>query len=1191
MVKGRCLSQLFPRSNFALCALLLFVTVLAYSPAMFGQGATGAINGTVTDSTGAVVPKATIVLTNTATGLERSAISNDAGIYVFPGVLPGTYTMVVTSQGFTASKIEGLKIDVNLTVTQNFSLTVGATKQEVTVEASAVHVESSTAELGTAIENKEVNDLPLNGRNFTQLLTLTPGISPISTAQNSGGGGQWGGNTIGSFTFPSVDGQCNRCNMFLLDGYNDGQAFMGMVGTTPIIDGMQEFKVQSHNDSSAYSGALGGIINVATKVGTNQYHGDVWEFLRNNDLDANNFFNNSAGLPTVPYKQNQFGGVIGGPLIPGHFRSGAPKSWFYAAYEGYRSERSQTTFLNVPTPAELGGDLTALSSTQIYNPFSTRPDPANPGEFLRDPFMCDGSGSPLPVMTGVAGYPVGAQVQAAGTPCNKVPSSMIVPNLVQFMQSDLPTPIQTGVSGTNAVDTTPNRIRQDTASLRLDHQFTDNTSGWIRYTGFTQPDSFAVGWPGASSALYEHGYEAAATITHTFAGGTKVLTAGFSRDSQQTNNIYQTGKPLDLWSTTGFSPGFAAQFNVGPLNPDLVVSGFNTDTGGHVQNTHMSDIYEWKADFTWVHGRHTFQMGADVATNNTETPIDYIDDGFDPGPTSNLEAPAGITTGAGLATFLLGIPDGSSGNTIYRNVLENEYGGWVDGFYFQDSWKATNRLTVNLGLRYDLTIKPIYGGGKSPANGYVGNLDLKTGQYVLARIPPTCNPSAGIGAPCLEGGVGGLPPDVTITPLGNGQIDFNNYDNWGPRVGLDYRLGDKTVIRSAFAKFFDNWGAVTQLAQNYEGTWPTLFEQIAASDFNTPTTTNPLPSTVWANPFNEGTGAVALPGPTPFNQVEWYADPRQQQAYSLQWNLGIQRSLGTSTVLEADYVGQHSSRLDVSGLENVATTPGPGSPGAAVDPRRPFPYITPTYYDTSTGRASYNAFQFKLRRNTTKGLSYIVSYTWSKVLNIGCDGYFGAEGCSVQEVYNLKDDRSVAGFNIPQLLSASATYDLPFGAGRQFATSNKALDAVIGHWGLNGILTARSGEPFTLGVSGDIANIGGNSERPNIVGPAFPTNQTPAEYINPASFQVPAPYTFGDLGRNALNLGSFSNLDMSLMRIFPLPISESTHLEFRAEFFNILNQAILGGCLDSTVQDPNFGKATCTRNTEREIQFALKFFF
>ena len=423
MMQSNCLGHSLLRFKLEIWALLLFGMVVASSPSAFSQGGTGAINGIITDASGAVIPKAKVTLTNTANGAERSDIANDTGTYVFPAVIPGSYNIVVTAEGFTTSKIAELKIEVNQTVTQNFALTVGSTKQEVTVEASVVHIESSTAELGTAIATREVNDLPLNGRNFTQLLTLTPGISPISTAQNSGGGSSWGGNTIGSFVFPSVNGQSNRSNGFLLDGFNDGQVFMGMVGTTPIIDGLQEFKVQSHNDSSAYGGVLGGVVNVATRSETTSTTATSGSS-SNNDLDARNYF----FADTIPYKQNQFGGVIGGPIIPGKFRGGPPKSWFFAAYEGFRSTKANSALLNVPTPKGLTGDLSALTTTQIYNPFSTQPDPANPGSYMRQPFLCSG-GAAEPVTAGAA---PGSWFQAAGAPPHKIPSSLINSKLVSF---------------------------------------------------------------------------------------------------------------------------------------------------------------------------------------------------------------------------------------------------------------------------------------------------------------------------------------------------------------------------------------------------------------------------------------------------------------------------------------------------------------------------------------------------------------------------------------------------------------------------------------------------------------------------------------------------------------------------------------------------------------------------------------
>lgn len=1150
------------------CALIVLgAFFVASPPKLFAQGATGAINGTVTDASGAVIPQAKVVLTNVATGTTRTAITNETGIYVFPTVIPGNYSLEVSAAGFATQKEEALTLMVNQTSTHNFSLTVGAQVQTVEVSATVAQIEGSTAELGTAIAPTEVNNLPLNGRNFTQLLSLTPGVSPISTAQNAGGGGGWAGNQIGTFTFPSVNGQCNRCNFFLLDGLNNQNAFISTFGTTPIIDAMQEFKVQSHNDSSQYGGALGGIVNVVTKSGTNEYHGSAWEFLRNNALDARNTFI----ADTIPYKQNQFGGVIGGPLVPGRWRSGAPKTWFYAGYEGFRSVKSAQALGLVPTPQQIAGDLSALPG-QIYNTWSTRPDPNNPGKFLRDPFMCDAGGSPLPVNAN--------RLQAAGTPCNKIPSALIDQNLVKFISADMPPIINTGVAGTNYINSTANRMRQDTATLRFDHQFTERTSAWLRYTGFTQPDIAAGSWPGSTSNTYFHGYQGAVSLTHTFGGGSKVLNVAFARNSVRNNYIAQLGVPGDLWSQVGFVPFFAAGYRVsGSLNPSVGYgSGFNNRPSGQLQNTDMGDVYEWKGDFTMIHGRHTIQFGADFSTDNTASPIEYDNLGFGAAQTNNPSTGQG---GQGFASFLLGVPD----NANRRNVFETCHGGWVDGFYIQDSWKATDKLTVNIGLRYDLTLWPIYGSA-ADKNQFVGNMDLDKGIYILARVPGKCDPANKVGAPCIPTADGSLPANVIKTPFSNNAIYHNTYDNLGPRLGFAYRLRPTTVIRAAGGKFFDNWGAVTQLSQNYEGTWPDVGQQIA-NNLNYPTSANPLPTIRWQDPFNVGGGSVPLPAATPFNQVQWFMDPRTQNAYSLQWNFGVQQSIGVNTVLEADYVGSHSLRLNSGGYRNVAREPGSGDIG----PRKPFPYITPTFYDKSIGKASYNAFQFKLRRNASRGLSYIVSYTWSKTMNTGCDGFFGAEGCDIQQVYVLGSDKSVAGFDVPHMLTTSWTYELPFGKGKKYSSGSSPLDYVIGNWALNGIYTVRSGEPFSVHVSGDIANTGNTNERANLVGSAYPATRTRQEYINPSGFAIPPIYTFGTSGRNAFRYTYAPNWDISLFRDFPLPLSEATRLQFRAEFFNAFNYTVLGGCLDTTVQDANFGRSTCTRNTERQIQFALKLYF
>jgi outer membrane receptor protein involved in Fe transport len=1149
------------REKAFLPAIFVLLLATALPGLIFGQGATGAINGTVTDPTGAVVPAARVVLHNIATGGERSADTNLAGVYVFPDVLPGKYTLRVTKPGFKTATENPFTLSVNQTSTHNFTLSLGASTQEVTVSALAIHLEASTAELGTAINQSEVNNLPLNGRNFTQLLDLTPGVSPISTGQNAGGGGGFTGQAIGSFTFPSVGGQSNRSNMFLVDGFTNYN-FTGGYAVAPIIDQIEEFKVQTHSNA-AYGGSLGGIVNVVTRGGTSQYHGDVWEFLRNNALDARNTF-----VPTTtPYKQNQFGGVFGGPLLPKRFRSGEPKTFFFIGYEGFRSSRAAESLDNLVTPQMFAGDLSSISE-QVYNPFSTRPDPNIPGQFIRDPFMCDSAGNPLPVSS--------TGTQASGTPCNQIPPSLINRPLVAYLQAFYKGAAitNTGISGVNFINRVPTLIPQDTATIRFDHQFNESTSGWVRYTGFTEPITSGTSLPSMVNANYNHGYQAGGAITHVFSGGSKVATFRFGRTSAQANVLTKVapGMPATLGSNYFTS---AYQITSPFFMPvGIVIPGFTGVPEGHFQGNHMADTYEWAGDFTWVHGRHTIQFGGDINTNDGAQPIYFVTQGYSSFNTANPENANG--TGSALASFLLGIPSDSN----RRSEFIGSPGGWVDGFYAQDQWMATKKLHVNIGLRYDVTLWPIQSGPPGSGNEYTGDTDLDTGQYILAgktTPPPAC--SATVQAPCIPGGT--LPAHVIPNQLGNGGIVHNPYDNWQPRLGLTYRLPHTTVLRASIGKVFDNWAAVQQLGTNWQGAWPSV-AFVLANNLNNPTATNPTPTIPASDPLSLGNGVY--PAPTPFNQVNWFIDPYFKNAYSVQWNFGVQHQFGNNTILEADYVGSRDSRTDSGAYRNVAVTPGPGNP----QDRAPFPYITPTFFDKSVGQASYNAFQFSLRHNVSHGLTYLVSYTYSKAENLGCDGFFGSEGCSVQNPYKLSADWSVAGYDVTHLLSASWVYNLPFGSGQRYRISNHLVNALIGDWTFNGIATFRSGVPYNVNASGDIPNTGNVVERANQIGPAFMPNPTAAQYLNPASFVAPPPFTFGTEGRNNLRSPFVSDMDLSIFRNFAF--TEDKYLQFRADFFNAPNWQALG-TPDNTVGDPHFGAVFGTAQTERQIQFALKFYF
>ena len=544
-----------------------------------------------------------------------------------------------------------------------------------------------------------------------------------------------------------------------------------------------------------------------------------------------------------------------------------------------------------------------------------------------------------------------------------------------------------------------------------------------------------------------------------------------------------------------------------------------------------------------------------------------------PRHSQNPESASG--TGNALASFILGVPDSSN----KRNVLETTHSGWVDGFYAQDQWKVTDRLTLNFGIRWDVTFWPIYGTPGTP-DQYVGDLNLNNGTYILAAVPGACTPTQGF--PCIPGGT--LPANVVPTTLSNNAIYHNDYRDW-QGTGLAYRLSDKTALRMGYGRFYDNWNSVIQLAQNYEGNWPDV-GQLLANNLNSPGGT----SAPIGDPFNLGNGGVVYPAPTPFTQVNWMMDPTAyRMPYSDQWNIGVEQQLGQNIVLSLAYVGAHDLQLNLGGYKNTAITPGPGD-AATVASRQLYPYIHPTYYDQSVGQSKYNAFQFSLQQRSRHGLTYLVSYTWSKSMDVACSGSFGAEGCELQNAYNFNGDRSVSGFDVPQVFSGSVVWDVPFGKGKTFSSRNGFVNYVLGNWQFAGILSFYSGVPFdVLFSNGNQANTGNVQERANLVlSNPYPSNQGPNLWINPAAFGTPPAYTFGTLGRNSLRSDATKNLDFSLLRDFP--VKEHSYFEFRADSFNLTNTPIFN-TPNNTLGNPNLGVVTLTRNTPRELQLALKFIF
>ncbi len=1123
---------------------LLFSAVAACiaGTSAYAQLSTAAVTGIVRDSSGAVVPQARVSLRNADTAGVRNTTSNSAGNYNFLNVNPGRYSIESNAKGFKSTVISEFTLAVSQTSNRDLVLELGALEQTVNVEAAAGEIESSTAELGSVIAEKQVLDLPLNGRNFTQLLSLSAGVAPVSVSQNAGGGFGVAKTEGSQFVFPAINGQTNRSNFFMLDGI-DNQGMVSTYVVPPIIDAIQEFKVNSHNDLAEFGSSTGGIINVVTKSGTNSPHGTVWEYLRNDAFDARNTFQPNV----TPFKQNQFGFSLGGPVYIPKVYNGKNKTFFYGAFQQFLFRKPANSFFRVPTEANYNGDLSDIPN-QIFNPYSTRPGTVS-GTFTRDPF-----------------------------PGNRIPGSLIDQNLVKFAKATLPVagPRLNGLK--NAIDPTPFHQNQQEYQFRVDQTVGNNDFLWFRFSDIANDTTSSGGRPALVGTKSNPARNWGASYVHTFSPSL-VLQGQYGHvTSSEFNPTVFVNPAAANW---GFSPAFGGNF-IGGLTviPSVNVDGFFSGGESQGSNPIVANTHQFSGNLTKIIGTHTLKAGGKYSSMGQEAFNRSANVNFGAQQTGNPANSA--EPGSALASFLLNVPD----NAGRRNVHETVRPGGVMSFFLQDSWKATSRLTVNIGLRYDRTFLPPYGRPETVGqNGGVetGSINFNNGTYVVQQLPPSCIERKA--APCIPGD-GKLPEHVVVDP--RGQIYHDTKTNWGPRVGLAYRLGKNTAIRSSFGIVYDNWAAVTQTAQNYEGAWPDIGQQLA-NNLNVPKAGQLLPNVKGQDPFS--TGGSLLPELTPFNQVQWFMDPYAKNPYSMQWNFGVEHQIDVATTLSVNYVGSGSRRLDVGGYYNVAMTPGPGDPRL----RAPYPYIAPTFYDRSIGKANYNAFQLQLNKRYTKGLAYQVAYTWSKSIDYGASGWYGVEGHSVSDPYHLNRDRGPSGFDLTQVLAFNAVYELPIGKGKMFQTGSRAADYILGNWQVNTIVSARSGLPYQVYVSGDVANTGNvgwnQYERANLVGGVSPyvSNVTRETGLNRAAFKIPEIFTFGNLGRDRLRTVPFWNVDLSIFRQFP--IKEKLKLEFRAESFNLPNHAILGQPANDMADAANFGIITNTANNSRTLQLGAKIIF
>jgi hypothetical protein len=1130
------------------------------------QQATANVNGVVKDPTGAAIPNARVGLTNVDTGVVRTTTTTHDGAYDFPNVVPGVYSMQVSVTGFAAESQPPVTLQVSQIATFDFQLKVGATTSNVTVSATPAALQTSSAELGTVITTTQVADLPLNGRNFTQLLTITTGVSNINTDQNGGGGGGWNGHTIGTTDIPAVNGAADRSNVFLLDGANDLNTLSGVYNYSPIIDDIQEFKTQGHNDLAEYGGAAGGLVTVVTKSGTNQYHGTVWEFLRNEKMDSRGYFESSR----APLRQNQFGASAGGPLSIPKLYNGKNRTFFYTAWESYRYASAQETGTLGPTAAMRSGDFSAFSQP-IYDPATTT---YNGSSYSRQTFTQEYN-EPNPAY--------------CGGDINCIPASRFSP-ISTLYDSIIPNS-GTLVNGSNVFVTARSWTNQTTGTIRVDQNFGNNDQIMFRYSQF---DQYGVAPSSTIGAGFDHvwGHNYIGHWTHTLSPTTfsdVYFGRNFGYTKIGTTWPGEDAAFLGQLKTDGMSPAFMTLDNA-QYAPQYTAGGYVGLSGSQLQGSGLADVWQFGGSFSKILGKHTIKAGVDIETNNFTSPIAYSGVDFEAQQTAGVGAEQGVG-GNSWASEELGVPAGAS----YRNIDEVAKGGWINAFYIQDQIKVTGRLTLNAGFRNDMVYTPIYGSGTG-GNYYTGNADPVTGQYILNALPPNCSPTQG--APCIPTGVytasstpaaGGLPANAVVSPTL--RVIKNSPANWGLRLGLAYRLNDKTTIRGGYGREFDEWATIVQLSQNFGGNWP------AVNTIDNAGLNRNIPTVTAADPLQLGSGGAIIYPINDFSQVsQWMVDPNFRTPYYDQYNAGIERQLPGNLALDANYVGSTGRHEDWGPTMNTPQ-PGPGD----VQSRRPYPYMQQQWFDQSVGNSRYNALQVTLNERAIHGVGFLVAYTLAHVNSDGCG--LGAS-CDSSNPYDRKVDYGTSDLNQKNVFTAAYTAQSPF-----TQSPNKLVSNAAGGWGLSGLIQFSSGQRFTVVDNSDPENIGCClQERVNVVSNPHmgSVSQTPTgpAWFSPTAFAAPAAYTYGSEKVNPFTAQMRHEVDMTLSRQFHIGLGEKRYFEFRADAFNLFNNVVFNipdtniGDYSANAASNKFGVVTSQQNEQtnggngtRNLQVALKFYY
>jgi hypothetical protein len=1131
--------------------LIAMIFLLGTSFTVDAQVESGKIVGTVKDASGAIIEGSAVTVIETQTNAERKISTNSAGEYVVTELKPGTYTVKAERAGFKTAVEAAFKLDLNQVVRVDFSLVVGSVEEQVIVTAAEPLVESETSSIGQVIDESRVHQLPLNGRDFIQLAYLSPGVNMGPASTGSTGNVQQGdipederGN--GSI---QVNGLWATNNNYLLNGFDNNEQQIGFELIEPPIDAIQEFKVQTNN-FSADIGKGGAVVNVLTKAGTNRFHGSAFEFLRNSFMDAKNYFDDPT-QPIPPFKRNEFGGSFGGPII-------RDRTFFFVDYQGRRARTSETYLSPVPATTEVGGNFSDLlagpSPTIIIDPVTG------------NQFMGNNNASPnvIPSCPSPTG---GACLDPAALKTVKLfPQANVSPSLGDLF---LYNPV--------------NRNNQDSFDVRVDHQINskNNFFGIFSYGNVEDynPDPFPgiAGGGSFTGNINNKALLAGLSDVQAFSA-TKIneLKIGYSRYVVDAVPFFE-GQPL---ATQLGIPGI--NLSNSPITgglPNIQISGLNPlGNGDYFPETLREDNYQLLDAFTYIRGHHSFKMGADLRRR---------EHGF-----FQVQNPhgdffyTGQFTNDPLADFLIGYTQ-----SLFRDTQTGSYGmrWWEFGTYLMDDYRMSTKLTLNLGVRYDVYTPMV------EEYNRLANFNFQTGLFVAPGVTPGTSRSGDV---------------------------VTNWKNFSPRIGFAYSLGNdnKTAVRGGYGIFYDEQADQndTELAYN---DLPGVY---GSQSFTAPL--GPTPVMI----LSQGPPPIifsTIADPTGRASAAYFHNPT---SYIEEWNLNVERQLASDMVLQVGYEGTRGVHLTFLRNLNQATSPtwqnfsGPtGNEGRPYDSTVPnIAAIRTEGHDISLIN---NGLQVRLEKRSSKGWSMLNSYTYQHTIGQATESEAPNSDGEPQDTYNMRAERGDVTPDFRHQFTSAWSYELPFGPGRRYLQGSGPLGLLAGGWQLNGIISLYSGQAFTPYLSFDPTNTGSGGPRPDRVGNPYgfsnaalgfdggnnggatpgcsaSTGQNINCWYNPAAFAFPAiapgqptppagtayATMFGNASRGSLRGPAFYDTDFSVFKDFKL--KEKGQLELRGEIFNLFNTPQFA-LPNNLVDTPSAGQITSTLHESRQIQVSVNVSF